>query len=476
MDPLKKKLYYVFVVNGFIRIYLEILLDGILYVFVNIRALMFVNFVDAFSYFFLVVFACFAIFATVFFCFYTKKVDIQKWSEKTKELLSETNATHKGVLSYHLIFIIRRVILAINAILLGSLNPNVHISIHAVSQLIVVCLITTIPMYESRFQKVSNLVMEVGIVIVFFSAFIFQNQSNTGAVEGIVIGVIFLSQFIIMMLTLFKGIKDMLLKYQNRKKRLGIDPHTVMTEKAVARHILDKSHSEYLQTKTPVLKTIDEDPELGFDKKMPVEEAKFGDVSPMRYISEFEEMDKERDLNSRIQQVHKKIFESSKFSPVGKKSKLNKLLRNMKKKKLKKKNTEQESRKDDVSQITKDLTSKPSMTNMDLRSKSNIRDSIQGSNDDGVSDSSPSKHPADTSDINDEMRVSKISLFSHNFQPHDLQDPRKPYDDSSPESGNESASKSSNEKHLSKSSEDKSRNKNSGSNQRSSEENLPSSG
>ena len=57
LTPVKQKLKYVFLANGFIRIYMEILLDGILYAMVNLRSLKFFNFMDAFSYLFLLAFA-----------------------------------------------------------------------------------------------------------------------------------------------------------------------------------------------------------------------------------------------------------------------------------------------------------------------------------------------------------------------------------------------------------------------------------
>lgn len=108
MKPIKQKLYHVFVLNGLIRIYMEILLDGLLYIFVNLRAMKFINTIDAFSYIFLFVFLGFVIFSIVFFVIYTKKVNISKWSGKIEELLSETNMKKPGVLMYHLIFCLRR--------------------------------------------------------------------------------------------------------------------------------------------------------------------------------------------------------------------------------------------------------------------------------------------------------------------------------------------------------------------------------
>lgn len=127
-----------FLANGFIRIYMEILLDGILYAMVNMRTLKFFGFIDAFSYLFLLAFTCLVIFFTVFIVVYTKNIQISKWSEKIKEILTETNLTKSGVLTYQLVFTIRRLILCSNIIILGALDPNIHITFHAVCQFVVV--------------------------------------------------------------------------------------------------------------------------------------------------------------------------------------------------------------------------------------------------------------------------------------------------------------------------------------------------
>ena len=149
--PVKEKLKYVFLANGLIRLYMEILLDGLIYALINLRSLKFLGVMDAFSYLILSAFTCFVIFFSVFIVIYTKNTTIEKWSQKIRELLTETNQLKKGILAYHLIFIVRRVIIAINVILLGSFHPNVHISIHAVSQFIVLMLLSFYPMYESKF-------------------------------------------------------------------------------------------------------------------------------------------------------------------------------------------------------------------------------------------------------------------------------------------------------------------------------------
>mmetsp|Transcript_15435 Transcript_15435/g.17896 ORF Transcript_15435/g.17896 Transcript_15435/m.17896 type:complete len:178 (+) Transcript_15435:32-565(+) len=141
VKPIRDKLIYVFFLNGFVRMYLENLLDGILYALVNLRSLKFVDFVDGFSYLFMSAFIVFSIFFTVFIVIYTKTTLIQKWSESIKEFLMETNSKKSGILVYHLVFILRRLVLSVNAILLGIFLPNVHISIHVVCQLVVLAII-----------------------------------------------------------------------------------------------------------------------------------------------------------------------------------------------------------------------------------------------------------------------------------------------------------------------------------------------
>lgn len=258
LNTIKEKLKIVFLANGFIRIYLEILLDGLLYILINLRSLKFLGPIDAFSYLLLAAFTCFVIFFTVFFVIYTKNTEIHKWSSKIKELLAETNEIKSGVLAYHLTFILRRVIISFNVIMLGSFNANLHISLHAIPQLFVLLFLSFYPMYENKFQKVSNLIMETGITIVFFSAYYFQNESESSILKFFVIGVIFFSQFLIMMLTISKAIKDMVIKYQNSKGKI------MGTKKGIDQKIYDKSifdmtrKSEILHTKSPVMKTIEE--------------------------------------------------------------------------------------------------------------------------------------------------------------------------------------------------------------------------
>ena len=179
LKVIKDKILYIFIFNGLIRMYFENLLDGITFALINLRSLKFIDYVDAFSYLLMSIFIVFWIFFTIFFVIYTKFTSVEKWNNKIKELLSETNERNRGIIFYHLIFTLRRLILIVNAILLGVFPPNVHISIHAVSQLIVFLMFWFVPMYENRFQKVSNLVMESCNTFVFFSAYYFQNSSDT---------------------------------------------------------------------------------------------------------------------------------------------------------------------------------------------------------------------------------------------------------------------------------------------------------
>ena len=150
---IKQKLKFVFAANGFVRIYLEILLDGILYIFINLRSVKFINVLDAFSYILLLVFALIVISFTIFLVQYARSTDAQKWSTKLQEILTETPMTKDGVLAYHLTFILRRVGIAINVIMLGTLDPNIHITLHCLNQAVVLGMMFGYPMFENRFQK-----------------------------------------------------------------------------------------------------------------------------------------------------------------------------------------------------------------------------------------------------------------------------------------------------------------------------------
>ena len=153
---LKKRLKSIFYVNGFVRIYLEILLDGILYVSVNLRSLKFIGFLDAFSYLLLIVFTLIVILFTLFLISYSKETEISKWSSKFHEMLTETSMTKGGVLVYHLTFTLRRLAITINVIMLGALDPNIHITIHVLIQLVCCKIMIFYPMFENQFQKGRN--------------------------------------------------------------------------------------------------------------------------------------------------------------------------------------------------------------------------------------------------------------------------------------------------------------------------------
>mmetsp|Transcript_15435 Transcript_15435/g.17897 ORF Transcript_15435/g.17897 Transcript_15435/m.17897 type:complete len:132 (+) Transcript_15435:575-970(+) len=129
-------------------------------------------------------------------------------------------------------------------------------------------------MYESRFQKVSNLIMETGISIIFVMMYYFQNVNHATALCILAIAVIFISQFLIMMLTLSKGIKDVVIWYQKRKK--VIMASSTMTEKSIVNKVYEAGKLDYMQTKTSSLKPIQEEMELeeGLKYNMPIEESK----------------------------------------------------------------------------------------------------------------------------------------------------------------------------------------------------------
>jgi hypothetical protein len=370
---IKDKIKYIFVANGLIRIYMEILLDGILYVFVNLRNLKFLSFLDAFSFMFLLAFAVFVIFFSVFFVVYTRGTEISKWNGKILELLSETNRTNKGVLVYHLVFILRRIVIAINVIMLGTFNPNIHISIHVVCQLVSLGFILFYPMFESRFQKVSNLIMEVSISIIFLCAYIFQNVDSTSMLEVFVIFMIFFSQFLIMLLTVIKGIKDFLSKYKdNLNDKITINKFELENVKEIGINVVQNTEQPfdaYHKDKSP-LGTIDDDLEFAerWTSKMALEEVKDGSrVIPMRRISDFEQMGGNSNLNSQSQSVNHKDLKEIEPKMEEKKSRLNKLLHKTKKKKkfLKKKSF----KKQEI--VTHDMAKKPSSPNDDIHMASN---------------------------------------------------------------------------------------------------------
>jgi len=264
--------------------------------------------------------------------------------------------------------------------------------------------------------------METCITFVFFSAFYFQSKGESSALEFMIITAIFLSQFLIMMMTISKAIKDFVLKYKNKNSKIAGPNCTVLTEKAINKGLFDQSrNSEIMHTKTPVLKTIEEDPEVGFyhSKKMPVEEKKGNELSPMRYISEFEEMGEEKNLSDRIKTIQDKVFNKTNMVKTGKKSKLSKLLKNMQKKKMAQKKATDGSptNKNGIqSQMTKGMTSKVSGTNGLSHSAKSVSSNSSRENKvlpppgqlDKVNVFEPTEGDED-------LRASKISLFSHNL-------------------------------------------------------------
>lgn len=227
----KEKLKDIFYINGFLRIYMEILLDGILYIFINLRSLLFINILDAFSYILLLAFALLIICFTLFLISYSRGTEMMKWSSKIHEILTETSKTKGGVLVYHLTFILRRVGITLNVIMLGAFDPNIHITIHVLIQVISCSLMVFYPMFESRFQKgnlnlfnhlVSNLIMEISILFIFASAYIFHNShSIKDEAEILVIIIIFGSQLLIMIMTISKAIRDIILKQKEKKNKVN---------------------------------------------------------------------------------------------------------------------------------------------------------------------------------------------------------------------------------------------------------------
>jgi len=100
-----------------------------LYVFINLRSSQFNGVEDAFSYLFLSAFALLVIIFYLFTASYISTANMEKWSAKFKEMLIEAPSTKKGALAYHLTFVLRRVAIVINVIMLGALGPNIHISV-----------------------------------------------------------------------------------------------------------------------------------------------------------------------------------------------------------------------------------------------------------------------------------------------------------------------------------------------------------
>ena len=199
-----------------------------------------------------------------------------------------------------------------------------------------------------------------------------------------------------------------------------------MTEKSVLSKVVDDQKPDFLYTNNSALKPIQEELELedGSKRKMPAEETKIGDmVKPMKYISQFEEMGEEKDLDEKIKAVHQKIFNDDDLSGT-KKTKLGKLLQNMRKKKLMKIKKKKEQGEDITTEVTKEITSLKSNTKSHFDDSSKKKSS--GESGESVNSTEEHKHieqessQADKSITfadknNDDMRNSKISIFSHNY-------------------------------------------------------------
>lgn len=134
----------IFWLNGFVRLYLEILLDGLIYTLINVKSELFINFaLDGFSYLILVGFVFLVVYSTFYIIIYTRRTPIAIWKKSISEYLVETYRSNNGILMYHLIFIFRRVALAINVCLYNALGANTHLSLHVICQCIVVFLMMT---------------------------------------------------------------------------------------------------------------------------------------------------------------------------------------------------------------------------------------------------------------------------------------------------------------------------------------------
>ena len=72
-------------------------------------------------------------------------------------------------------------------------------------------------MYESKFQKASNLIMEISIFSIFLASYVFQSTPDSKFTENMILGIIMLSQLTILIMTISKTIKDMIIEM--RKKR-----------------------------------------------------------------------------------------------------------------------------------------------------------------------------------------------------------------------------------------------------------------
>ena len=192
--------------------------------------------------------------------------------------------------------------------------------------------------------------MEIAILFIFLSAYIFQNnRSMESETEIVVIGIIFSSQFLIMVMTISKGVKDLLLKYKENKNKINNRLPTnanMIIEKNASNIALSSSNPDFLdknkgmkENKTNIRTNISGIKGIKEEIKESGRKNSDGVVSPMRYISEFEEMGDDKNLNDKIAAVHKKFFDKTEIKKNSKKSKLRKLLHKMNKNKQKRDKT-----------------------------------------------------------------------------------------------------------------------------------------
>uniref|UniRef100_A0A7S3J257 Uncharacterized protein n=1 Tax=Euplotes harpa TaxID=151035 RepID=A0A7S3J257_9SPIT len=182
----------------------------------------------------------------------------------------------------------------------------------------------------------------------------------------------------------------------------------------------------------------------------------------MRYISEFEEMGDEKDLNTKIASVHNKVFDPETLDN-SKKTKLGKLLHNMRKKKMLKVKKKATGGKLDIddnsSNVTKEITTLKSHTKSNFDESSKKKSSNEsGSMEEEKSfeEKSNLTNKESTFDDNNksDMRSSKISIFSHNFATSKLPEEKSDKGSGSNEDKNYSLGKSSDEKNVSKDSDE----------------------
>lgn len=141
----------------------------------------------------------------------------------------------------------------------------------------------------------------------------------------------------------------------------------------------------------------------------------------MKYISEFEGMGNEKELDDKIAAVHSKVFG---VTPQ-KKSKLSKLLNKVKKKKAQQRYDEKlQDQSDNKSRIESETTQDIGLSNTKIGlfndSNKNVAANNEGNYQKG--DDSPQTPDNEISNIqniddspDDNLKSSKISIFSHNF-------------------------------------------------------------